>query len=136
MAEKHLFVLDTSALLALRGDEPGADRVQALLARAQSGQNRLLMSFMSRMEILYIVWREEGEVFARDALRLIDSFQIEWISCEPRILEIASSLKAGGGLSIADSWIGATAIAHQAILVHKDPEFSKFTEVLQEMLHS
>jgi predicted nucleic acid-binding protein len=134
MAEKNLFVLDTSALLTLRGDEPGADRVETLLARAKNGQIRLLISFMSRMEILYIVWREEGEVSARHAIRLIDSFRVEWISCEPRILEIASKLKADGGLSIADSWIGATAVVHNATLVHKDPEFSKFTEVSQEML--
>jgi len=95
-----------------------------------------LISFMSRLEILYIIWREEGEVSARDALRLIDSFAIEWVSCEPQILEIASSLKASGGLSIADSWIGATAIARDAMLVHKDPEFSNFTEISQEMLRN
>jgi predicted nucleic acid-binding protein len=136
MAEKNLFVLDTSALLALRGNEPGADRVETLLTRAKTGQNRLLISFMSRMEILYIIWREESEVSARDALRLIDSFRIEWVSCEPQILEIASSLKAAGGLSIADSWIGATAIARDAMLVHKDPEFSNFTEISQEMLRN
>ena len=91
---------------------------------------------MSRMEILYIVWREEGEISARDALRLIDSFTVEWVSCEARLLEIASSLKATGGLSIADSWIGATAIARDATLVHKDPEFSKFTAISQEMLRN
>ena len=136
MAEKNLFVLDTSALLALRGNEPGADRVETLLTRAKNGQNRLWISFMSRMEILYIIGREEGEVSARDALRLIDSFRIEWVSCEPQILEIASSLKAGGGLSIADSWIGATAIARNAMLIHKDPEFSNFAEISQEMLRN
>ena len=134
MAEKNLFVLDTSAVLALRGDEPGADRVETLLSRAKNGQSRILISFMSRMDILYIVWREEGEASARDALRLIDSFRVEWVSCEARILEIASRLKAHGGLSIADSWIGATAIDRDATLVHKDPEFSKFKEISQEML--
>ena len=129
-------MLDTSALLALRGDEPGADRIETLLTRAKNGQTRLLICFMSRMEILYIVWREEGEISARDALRLIDSFTVEWVSCEARLLEIASSLKATGGLSIADSWIGATAIARDATLVHKDPEFSKFTAISQEMLRN
>jgi predicted nucleic acid-binding protein len=136
MAEKSIFVLDTSALLALRGDEPGADRVEALLARAKAGQVRVLISFMSRMEILYILWREENEVAAREALRLIDSFRIEWVSCEAQILEVAASLKADGGLSSADSWIGATAITHGAILLHKDPEFSKFTQVAQEVLQN
>ena|SRR5688572_12194383 len=135
MAEENVFVLDTSALLALRGDEAGANRIETLLSRARDNKCRLLISFMSRMEVLYLIWREEGEQPAREALRLIDSFRVEWVSCEPRILEIASRLKGKGGLSIADSWIAATAVDRDATLVHKDPEFAKFGEVAQEFLH-
>ena len=40
---KNSFVLDTSALLALRSDESGADRVEALLSRAKKHQCRLLV---------------------------------------------------------------------------------------------
>jgi predicted nucleic acid-binding protein len=134
MPPKNSFVLDTSALLALRSDESGADRVEALLSRAKKNQCRLFASFMSRMEVLYTVWRGEGEDAARHALRLMDSFAVGWISCEPNILEIASRMKAHGGLSVADSWIGATAIAYGATLVHKDPEFEPLKEVTQEVL--
>src|SRR5215475_7439586 len=134
MAERGLFMLDTSALLTLRGDEPGADRVENLLSKSKNKTCVLLISFMTRMELLYLVWREEGEEAAREALRLIDSFEIEWVSCETEILELASRLKAQGGLSVADSWIGATAIAREATLVHKDPEFAKFREISQELL--
>ena len=134
MPPKNSFVLDTSALLVLRSDESGADRVEALLSRAKKNQCRLFASFMSRMEVLYTVWRGEGEDAARHALRLMDSFAVGWISCEPNILEIASRMKAHGGLSVADSWIGATAIAYGATLVHKDPEFEPLKEVTQEVL--
>jgi predicted nucleic acid-binding protein len=134
MPPKNSFVIDTSAFLALRSDESGADRVEALLLRAKKNQCRLLASFMSRMEVLYNVWRREGEDAARHALRLMDSFAVQWVSCEPNILEIASRVKAHGGLSVADSWIGATAIAYGAILVHKDPEFELFEEIPQEIL--
>jgi predicted nucleic acid-binding protein len=134
MPPANSFVLDTSALLALRSDEAGADRVEALLSRAKKNQCRLLASFMSRMEVLYIVWRGEGEDAARHALRLMDSFAVEWISCEPNILEIASRIKAHGRLSVADSWIGATAVAYGATLVHKDPEFEPLKEITQEVL--
>jgi len=134
MPPKNSFVLDTSALLALRGDESGADRVEALLTQAKRNQCRLLVSFMTRMEVFYNVWRGEGEDAARHALRLMDSFAVNWISCEPNILEIASRIKAQGGLSLADSWIGATAIVHDATLVHKDPEFESFKEIPQEVL--
>ena len=86
------------------------------------------------MELLYRIWRDEGEEAAREALRLIDSFHIEWVSCEPQILEVASRLKAQGGLSLADCWIGATALIREATLIHKDPEFTKFKEIQQEVL--
>ena len=131
---KSNFVLDTSALLALRGDETGADRVEVLLSQGKRNQCGLLASFMTRMEVLYNVWRGEGEEAARHALRLMDSFSVQWVSCEPNILEIASRIKAHGRLSVADSWIGATAIAYGATLVHKDPEFEAFKEIPQEVL--
>lgn len=134
MAPKNLFVLDTSALLTLRSDEAGANRVAELLARAKRGACRLFASFMTRMELLYLIRREEGEEAARDALRLVESFTVEWITCEPGILEVAARLKAQGRLSVADSWIGATAITRDAVLIHKDPEFTKFAEIAQETI--
>jgi predicted nucleic acid-binding protein len=136
MAVKNLFVLDTSALFALRADEPGANRVEALLHQARRKQCRLLVSFITRMEILYLVWREEGEEKAREALRLVDSFSLDWISCEPQILDRSAQVKSNGGLSVADSWIAATAMIHDATLVHKDPEFRKFTALSQEFLNA
>ena len=86
------------------------------------------------MEVLYLVWRDEGEQQAREALRLLDSLAIEWITCEPRILEASAYVKSQGGLSVADSWIAATDINREATLIHKDPEFQKFKELAQEFL--
>ena len=134
MDPKNTFVLDTSALLTLRSDEPGADRVADLLAVAKRGSCRLFASFMTRMELFYLIWREEGEEAARAALRLTESFSVEWVTCEPAILEVAARLKARGRLSVADSWIGATAITRNAVLIHKDPEFRKFAEIAQEAI--
>jgi len=134
MAVRNLFVLDTSALLALRADEPGATRVATLLQLAKRRQCRLLVSFMTRMEVLYLIWRDEGETAAREALRLLGSLAIEWVTCEPRILEASAYIKSQGGLSVADSWIAATAFRHDATLIHKDPEFAKFKEIAQERL--
>jgi len=136
MNPENSFLLDTSALLALRGEETGAGDVENLLRSAERGGCRVLASFMTRMELLYVIRRAEGEEAARQALRLIDTFKLEWISCEPEILEAAALLKAEGGLSVADSWIGATAIVRNAILVHCDPEFRKFQSIPQRYLRS
>ena len=130
------YLLDTSALLALRGEETGAEEVENLLMRGEKGGCSLLVSFMTRMELLYLITREEGEEAARQAIRLVDTFALEWISCESEILEAAALLKAKGSLSVADSWIGATAIVRNAILIHRDPEFRKFARIPQRFLDS
>lgn len=126
------YVFDTSALLALRGDEPGAAELEDLLAKSAEARRPVLISFMTRMELLYIIRREEGEAAAHQALSLLDAMGIEWVSCEPEILDAAAVLKAEGGLSTADSWIGATAIVREAVLVHCDPEFVAFKKISQQ----
>ena len=134
MVSRATRVLDTSALLALRGNERGADHVEGILEAARKGRGRVLLSFMTRMELLYTIERGDGEAAARDALRLVDSFPVEWITCEPEILQVAATLKARGGLSVADSWIAATAVTRNAILVHRDPEFASLRDIAQEPL--
>jgi len=134
MAPEGRFILDTSALLALRGDEAGAGEIESLLKQAEKKASPVLVSFMSRMEMLYLIWREEGEAAAREALRLIDTFPIEWVSCDADILETAASFKAKGGLSVADCWIAATAIVRKARLIHKDPEFARVASLPQQFL--
>ncbi len=134
MDAESCFLLDTSALLALRGDEAGADEIEGLLRQGESGGCSLLASFMTRMELLYVIRREEGKEAAVRALSLIDTFKLEWVSCEPEILETAALLKAERGLSVADSWIGATAVVRKAILIHKDPELRKFQDIPQRYI--
>jgi predicted nucleic acid-binding protein len=128
------FVLDTSAVLALRSEERGADRVEEILRRASAGRWEVLLSFMTRMEVLYRVTADEDEESARSALRLLESSGIRWVSCEEVILEEAARIKARGGLSVADAWIASTALHHGAVLVHKDPEFERIPEIRKERL--
>ncbi len=128
------FVLDTSALLALRSDERGAERVAQILQLGRRGKTRNYVSFMTRMELLYRVTATEGEEPARTALRLLDAAGVHSVSCEPEILDVAARFKARGGLSVADAWIAATAASKRAVLVHKDPEFATVREIDQERL--
>ena len=74
------WLLDTSALLALRDDEDGADRVAHLLQAAQSGESRCLVCFMSRMEVFYRVWKDECERCARLADAQLLSVADAWIA--------------------------------------------------------
>lgn len=119
------YLLDTSALLTLRDDEPGADRVADLLYEMQHGENRCMICFMSLMELLFRVWKDEGESAARLAYEQCRSLSMDVIHESTALLETAARIKATHRLSLADAWISAAAIEEGAILVHKNPEFDR-----------
>ncbi|OHC63611.1 MAG: nuclease [Rhodocyclales bacterium GWA2_65_20] len=127
------FLLDTSALLTLRDDEPGADRVAALLDRAQRGKARCLGCFMSLMEVHYRVWKDEGETEGRLAYEQCLALPVEWVRESPVLLVAAAEFKARHPLSLADAWIAAAAHLAGATLVHKDPEF-RILKLSQDVL--
>jgi ribonuclease VapC len=117
------YLLDTSALLTLRDDEAGADRVADLLALAQRGEASCLGCFITLMEVLYRVWKDEGEHAGRLAYEQCLSLPIEWMHETAELLQRAAAMKAGNRLSLAEAWIAASAQMSGGILVHKDPEF-------------
>ena len=117
------YLLDTSALLTLRDNEAGADQVADLLYQAQNGQADCLGCFMTLMELLYRVWKDEGETAGRLAYEQAQALPITWVHEDRLLLEKAAELKASYAISLADAWIAATAILNSAELVHKDPEF-------------
>ena len=124
------FCLDTSAILTLRDDEPGAERVAMVL----EGPDPCFACFITRMEVLYRVWKDEGERSGRLAYEQLQSLPIQWVDqTEPLLLE-ASRIKATHPLSVADAWIAATALLSRATLLHKDPEFEALTELDQSWL--
>ena len=124
------FCLDTSAILTLRDDEPGAERVAMLL----EGPDPCFACFMTRMEVLYRVWKDEGERSGRLAYEQLQSLPIAWVDqTEPLLLE-ASRIKALHRLSVADAWIAAAALLSRATLLHQDPEFEAITELDQSWL--
>lgn len=128
------FLLDTSALLTLRDDEPGAERMADLLDTATRGGDPCHGCFMSLMEILYRVWKDEGEVAGRDAYAACQRLPIAWLHESPPLLERAAAIKAQFPVSLADAWIAAAALELDAVLVHKDPEFEQIAGLKQERL--
>ena len=125
-----LLLLDTSAFLTLRDDEPGADRVEQVLAESQ----RCYACFISRLEVLYRVWKDEGETAGRLAYEQLRALPLQWIEVSEPLLAAAASIKARHPLSVADAWIAAAAQQVGATLLHKDPEFRAVTGLVQEWL--
>ena len=125
------FVLDTSALLTLREDEAGADEVENILRKAEKGEFEVYFSFMTLMELCYRLWQDKGEQFAKEILAETRALPIQEISQENDLLIKASRIKANFRLSVADSWIIATAWQKKAKLVHKDPEFEQVRQIVE-----
>ena len=119
------YVLDTSALLALRDNESGADEVANVLYQARQGKAECFACFMSLMEVFYRVWKDESELEGRLAYQQCLALPIVWIHEQASLLEKAAEVKATQQLSLADAWIVATALLQGAELMHKDPEFAK-----------
>jgi predicted nucleic acid-binding protein len=128
------YLLDTSALLALRDDEPGADHVANLLESVTNDGIHCHGCFISLMEVLYRVWKDEGEEAGRNAYRTCQRLPISWLHESTALLERAAEIKAMFPLSLADAWIAASALELDAVLVHKDPEFEKVSGLRQERL--
>jgi len=134
------YVLDTSALLTLHYNEAGSDRVADLLVLALEPETpaqtkvAVFACFMSLMEVLYRVWKTEGEAAGRVAYAACQALPVIWVHETPALLELAASLKARYPMSLGDAWIAATALQCDAVLVHKDPEFEAVPALQQEAL--
>ena len=115
------FVLDTSALLTLWNDEEGAGVVEDLL---RSGVD-VYASFMTYMEGRYRIWRNAGKDESEEFSKYLDLLPLTRIDMSDSVFEKAIEIKATKSLSVCDSWIIATAMTLNAILVHKDPEFEQ-----------
>ena len=124
------FVLDTSALLTLHYDEKGAEAVETMLKDARNGRAHLFVSFISRMEMFYVIWKEHGREKGVESLRLLGYLPVKIVESNEEILLEAAKLKATKPLSLADSWVAATSIHMRATLVHKNPEFESIEDLV------
>ena len=127
------FLLDTSALLTLRDDEEGADRVAEVLNLATSGKAKCYGCFITLMEVYYRVWRDEDKEAGQLAYQQCLALPVEWMLNSETLLVRSAEYKAMYPLSIAGAWIAACAAEQGAVLLHKDPEF-KPLPVMQELL--
>lgn len=123
--EGSSYVLDSSAILCLWLDEEGSDIVESIL---RNNKKKAIVSVMTLMEVRYILWKEKGKNKSEEFHRYIDMLPVEQVNIYESILNIAVEIKATNRLSIADSFIVATAISRNATLVHQDPEFEQVKE--------
>ena len=115
------FVLDAYAVLALLGNEAGADEVTAIVS---APQNEVLMSAINVGEVHYILSRRAGPDRARAAEDAVYGHPgIRVAEATRDRIRAAAAVKAAGGLSLADAFAASLAQEHDAVLVTGDPEF-------------
>ena len=121
-----IYLLDTSAILALWNAEDGADTVEDILKKSSDAS--VFVSFMTFMEGKYSIWRKKGKALADEFYRDLSLLPVKRVDVDDELIDIASEIKATNSLSVADSWIIASAIKTNSTLVHKDPEFEQITD--------
>ncbi len=125
--EPDACVLDTSAILALWNEEEGASTVEKILSGGGK-KRRVYLSFMTFMECRYRLWKSHGRDAAEEIFRSLSLLPAIRVDVDDVLLLKASELKAQHKISVADSWILATAIVLNATLVHKDPEYETLSD--------
>ena len=133
MEKYSSYVLDTSAILCLKDDESGADSVESILRDAARNRCRIVISFMTLMEYLYINEMRAGKDEARRAYIELNQLPIKVLDSNEELGILATDLKASHKISVADAWIAATAIQTGSVLVHKDPEYESLKKKIAQI---
>ncbi len=119
-----MYLLDTSAILALMDDEAGADRVERILRH-----ETVLLPFVVPLEIYYISLQEKGEQAGNVRYAMLKALRVLHLNeVGESALLTAGRFKAQYRISLADAIIASFAHQHGAVLVHKDPEYEALTE--------
>ncbi len=131
MPDQPVYLLDSYAVLAYLGGEPGAARLQELLALALEARCRLCLCLINLGEVLYITERHRGLDKAQSALALLESLPLEFLEpTRDQILD-AAHIKAAHPLSYADAFVVAAARRLQAVVLTGDPEFTAVQQLVK-----
>ena len=123
----EVFLLDSSALITLIDNEPGAQRVERVLSDAEK-----LIPWTALLEVYYIARRERGEAEADILYALLKRLPVKILwDMDESILLTAARIKSDYRCSFADAIISAYAILYKAVLIHKDPEFEQLRGEIQ-----
>ncbi|OGW12922.1 MAG: hypothetical protein A2W77_02040 [Nitrospinae bacterium RIFCSPLOWO2_12_39_16] len=129
---KEIYVLDTSAILTYIENEEGAEYVENLLIKAEKEDVIIYVAFISLTEVYYITMRERDESVVLRRVELIKSLVVRVEESKEYLNLLAGKLKAANRISLADAYVAALCHKHNAILVHKDPEFEKILPSVKE----
>jgi predicted nucleic acid-binding protein len=123
-----IFLLDACALLAFINEEKGKgfETVDELLISAEAGESTLYISAVNLVEVHYDLIRNGGQETADMIMQSIEALPfavIDYIS--PAIRRDAARMKTHYNMSLADTFLCATAKSLSATIVTKDGEIAE-----------
>ena len=128
MSERY--VLDSFAILALLGKEPGSERVNEILERAQAEKAEVLMTWVNVGEVAYIVERRWSQARVYQVLGALEATAVKIEAAGRELSLSAAEIKAGHPLAYADAFAAALTLREEAVLVTGDPEFEQLEATL------
>ena len=125
------YVLDANAVLILLEGRDGAQRVKKFIQEAARTRSPIYLSAVNWGEVIYSLWRAEGEAAVRMFVREAVSPSLVVLAADRERATRAAQLKAVHDLGYADSFAAALAMELGATLVTADPEFQKLGKKLK-----
>ena len=125
-------VIDTEIFLRYYNDEEGANKVEEILRRIDSGGFKAAISTITLSEIYYVVGRESRDFSEEIFTELINS-NLEIIDLGRNIAKVVGEFKlkyskAKDPLPVADAIIAATAFVENIPVLAEDEHFKKIKE--------
>lgn len=115
------YLLDACALFTWINEEKGEgyEEVDDLFDRAGTGERAIRMSIINLTEVYYGLIRDDGMEMAGEIMRGVDDLPITIIDTVSRE---AARFKVRYSMSLADTFLCATAKSLSAVIVTKDRE--------------
>lgn len=121
-------VFDSWALLAFVQDEPGAPKVEALLAEASEQGQPAIVSVVNLGEVWYTTARKQGEAKARLTVERLLSLGLVVVPADWELAQQAAQLKSRHKLAFGDCFAAALAKLRNIEVVTGDPEFDQLSD--------
>ena len=121
-------VFDSWALMAFLEDEPSAEKVEELIAKAQDAEAPLLITTVNLGEIWYSLARSRSESDADTAVAHLVRLGFEVIDADWELARQAAAYKARFKLAYADCFAAALAKLKRSEVVTGDREFKQLED--------
>jgi len=118
-------VLDSFALLSFLRDEPGGEKVAAILEKAGEREQPVHMTEANYAEVQHVVRRKDGDAAWRAVAGELIALPIQFHPVDRALADVAADFKARFALSLADCFAAALAKVRNAELITGDPEFKQ-----------